>query len=48
MNQKYFIGVDISKSKVDYAVVDQGLELLFQSEVINQDFKLENLLKKAC
>lgn len=46
MNQKYFIGVDISKSKVDYAVVDQGLELLFQSEVINQDFKLENLLKK--
>jgi len=45
MNQKYFIGVDISKSKIDYAVINQQLELIVQAEAINQDSKLESLLK---
>jgi transposase len=50
MIQKYVVGVDISKSKIDCAVMDSELKLLIEKEVTNSDQKIEiflkNLLKK--
>ncbi len=45
MNQKYFIGVDISKSKVDYAVMNFERDVLIQKEAFNRDTKLESVFK---
>lgn len=46
MNQIYIIGVDISKSKIDCAVMSVDLNLLQEKEVINTDLKVKTFLKK--
>lgn len=43
--QKYVIGVDISKSKVDCVVINNHLEVQLEKEVINNDSKLEHFIK---
>jgi transposase len=45
MEQKYVIGVDISKSKIDCAVMNSDLKLLTEKEVLNSDLKVESFLK---
>lgn len=45
MKQKYVIGIDISKSKVDCAVINFGLELKVEKEVLNKEKTLETFLK---
>lgn len=44
MKQNYVIGVDISKSKIDCAVMSFKLELLKEKEVVNTDLKLKAFL----
>lgn len=44
MNQIYYIGVDISKEKVDIAVIDQNYQVLIEKVVSNQDIKLKSFL----
>jgi transposase len=50
MNQKYFVGVDISKNKIDCAVMDAHHRLLTEKELRNSDTTvkifLASLLKK--
>ena len=50
MKQMYYIGVDISKEKVDVAVMDANYHILLEKVIQNQDGKLSsffvNLLKK--
>lgn len=50
MKQSYFIGVDISKEKVDIAVIDQQNQVLFEKIVGNDRSKLksyfQNLIRK--
>lgn len=46
MDQSYFVGVDISKSKVDYVVVNSKLEYLLHREITNKDVKLRTALKQ--
>jgi len=50
MKQIYYIGVDISKEKIDVAVMDHNYQVLLEKVVPNQDSKLavffKNLLKK--
>lgn len=45
MKQKYVIGIDISKSKVDCAVIDFGYELKLEKEVFNKEKTLDAFLK---
>ena len=45
MKQKYVIGIDISKSKVDCAVIDFGYELKLEKEVFNKEKTLDAYLK---
>ena len=45
MKQKYVIGIDISKTKVDCAVIDFGYELMVEKEVCNKAKTLETFLK---
>lgn len=47
MKQKYIIGVDISKSKIDCAIIDAHFNLEREREVANQDAKLRSFLKDA-
>ncbi|MFN8864534.1 MAG: IS110 family transposase [Flavobacteriales bacterium] len=44
MNQKYFVGVDISKAKLDFAVIDIGLNLLSEKVVANEQSKVRTYL----
>lgn len=44
MNQIYYLGVDISKSKIDCALINAQLELLHEKEVVNTDQKLQSYL----
>lgn len=50
MNQNYYLGVDISKSKIDCALINAKFELLIEKEVMNCDQKvnyfLTSLMKK--
>lgn len=45
MSQKYVIGVDVSKGKIDCALINENYELLWEKEVSNTDQKLESYLK---
>jgi transposase len=45
MKQIYFIGVDISKNKVDTVLVNSQFEILSEDLVFNSDLKLEHFLK---
>jgi len=45
MKQKYVIGIDISKSKIDCAVIDFEYELKLEKEVINKEKTLEAFIK---
>lgn len=45
MKQKYVIGIDISKSKVDCAAIDFSYELMLEKEVCNKEKALETFLK---
>lgn len=45
MKQNYVIGVDISKSKIDCALMSLQMKLLKEKEVINTDLKLKSFLK---
>lgn len=45
MKQKYFIGVDISKSKIDCAVMSADLQLMLEKVVVNNDQKITSFLK---
>lgn len=44
MNQNYFIGVDISKSKIDCAVINAQMETLSEKVVVNTDQKVKSFL----
>lgn len=50
MNQNYYLGVDISKSKIDCALINAQFELLNEKEVKNTDQKVKlylmSILKK--
>lgn len=46
MEQIYTIGVDISKSKIDCALMSDNLKVLKEKEVINTDVKLRSFLNK--
>jgi len=46
MKQKYFVGVDISKSKVDCSVINGQYDVLSESVVVNTDVKLIAYLRK--
>jgi transposase len=45
MKQMYFIGVDISKSKIDCALMNSDLKLVMEKEVMNTDQKIFSFLK---
>lgn len=47
MKQIYFIGVDISKSKVDAVLIDDDLVVLSESMVVNTDQRLEGFIKRT-
>lgn len=47
MKQKYIIGVDISKSKIDCAIIDAHFKLEREREVANEDAKLRSFLRGA-
>lgn len=44
MKQNYFIGVDISKSKIDCALMSAGLTIILEKEVVNSDQKVKVFL----
>lgn len=44
MKQNYFIGVDISKSKIDCALISSDLTILLEKEVVNTDQKVKTFL----
>lgn len=46
MKQKYVIGVDISKSKVDCAIINFDFKVVLEREVFNKEKTLESFLKK--
>ena len=48
MDQIYVIGVDISKSKIDCALMSSGFKLLIEKEVENTDLKLKTFFKELC
>lgn len=45
MSQRYLIGVDVSKEKIDCTLINDRIELLFEKVVGNTDQKLESYLK---
>ena len=45
MNSKYFIGADISKSKIDFAVITSDSEVLLEQIVPNTEAKLRSFFK---
>jgi transposase len=45
MNQNYFIGVDISKGKIDVAVLNCKNELLHEKVIVNKAVRIMGLLK---
>lgn len=47
MTQSYLIGVDVSKEKVDSALINDQIETLSEKEVTNTDQKLESYLKSV-
>lgn len=47
MKQSYVIGVDISKSKIDCAVLSVEFEVLNEKEVVNTDLKIRSFLFKV-
>ena len=47
MTQRYLIGVDVSKGKVDCALINEQIEPLLEKEVINTDHKLERYFKSV-
>ena len=44
MNQNYFIGVDISKSKIDCALINAQMNILAEKEVKNTDQRVKSYL----
>ena len=40
MNQRYFIGVDVSKAKLDICTVNQGTEVLLEKIIINKQSRI--------
>lgn len=44
MKQNYFIGVDISKSKIDCALISSDLAIILEKEVVNTDQKVKIFL----
>lgn len=40
----YYLGIDISKSKIDCALLNQNLEILLEQEVKNTDLSIEKFL----
>ena len=48
MNQKYFIGIDISKEKIDVAIVLGDFSILAERVVKNEPSKIESFLKAFC
>jgi len=48
MNQKYFIGVDISKSKLDVAVIDGEYQIILEKVIPNKPAKIHTFLKSLC
>ena len=44
MNQKYFIGVDLSKEKIDCAVILSDYSIVLEKIVKNQDAKIKNFI----
>ena len=47
MSQRYLIGVDVSKGKVDCALINHLIETLSEKEVSNTDRKLESYFKSV-
>lgn len=45
MNQKYFIGIDISKSKLDIAVLSSELEVVSECVISNNVMKIKSFFK---
>lgn len=45
MKKKYFIGIDVSKNELDFAVIESN-KVLFHSEVINDKKGIENFIKQ--
>lgn len=48
MKQKYFIGIDISKGKIDVAIIQGDLLVLVERVIINTEAKIESFLKAFC
>jgi transposase len=46
MKQSYVIGIDISKSKIDCAVMSFRFELIKETEIVNNDLKVKQFIKK--
>lgn len=44
MIQKCFIGIDISKEKVDFACIDSNYKILFEKKICNSESKIRTLL----
>jgi transposase len=47
MNQNYFIGVDISKSKIDCAIINAQMNLFSEKEVQNTDQRVKSFLSSV-
>ncbi len=47
MKQSYVIGIDISKSKIDCAVMSSKFELIKENEIGNTDLKVKQFIKKV-
>lgn len=48
MKQIYYIGVDISKEKIDVAVIDQSRNVLMERVVKNDDIKINQFFNLLC
>jgi transposase len=44
MNQKYFVGIDISKAKLDVAVMDASYQILLEKVIANNEAKIRTLI----
>lgn len=47
MKQSYFIGVDISKGKIDAALINGSFDVLSENQVDNNDLKLEGFIRRV-
>lgn len=45
MNQKYFIGIDLSKEKIDCAIILQDYSVFLEQVVKNQDAKIKSFIQ---